>query len=45
MVWAATENDEGVFETPLNCPQCGCGEHGLHDAVNLNDLIPPPEDN
>ena len=35
MVFYATENADGIWETALQCPQCGCGDDG---AVNLNDL-------
>ena len=35
MVYYATENADGIWETALQCPQCGCGAGG---AVNLNDL-------
>ena len=35
IVLYATENADGIWETGLQCPQCGCGEDG---AVNLNDL-------
>ena len=28
-------NTNGIYETPLQCPQCGCGSEG---AVNLNEL-------
>ena len=28
-------NTDGLLETALQCPQCGCGSEG---AVNLNDL-------
>ena len=35
MVYYATENADGIWETGLQCPQCGCGDDG---AVNLNDL-------
>ena len=35
MVYYATENTDGIWETGLQCPQCGCGDDG---AVNLNDL-------
>ena len=28
-------NTDGIFETLLQCPQCGCGVEG---AANLNDL-------
>ena len=34
LVAYASENAEGVHETGLNCPQCGCGSDG---AANLND--------
>ena len=35
MVFFATENANGIWETALQCPQCGCGDDG---AANLNDL-------
>ena len=35
MVYYASENTDGIWETGLQCPQCGCGADG---AVNLNDL-------
>ena len=35
MVYYASENTDGIWETGLQCPQCGCGAGG---AVNLNDL-------
>ena len=28
-------NENGAFETGLNCPQCGCGTNGVE---NLNDV-------
>ena len=28
-------NTDGLLETPLQCPECGCGSEG---ALNLNDL-------
>ena len=33
-------NEHNLFETPLQCPQCGCGAEG---AVNLNDLYAAEE--
>ena len=35
LVYLASENAEGIWETALQCPQCGCRADG---AVNLNDL-------
>ena len=35
LIYYAKENAEGIWETALQCPQCGCGADG---AVNLNDL-------
>ena len=34
-------NTNGVYETFLQCPQCGCGSEG---AVNLNDLYAAEQD-
>lgn len=33
-------NTNGIFETLLQCPQCGCGAEG---AANLNDLYAAEE--
>ena len=35
LVSGGSWNTDGLLETPLQCPQCGCGSEG---AVNLNDL-------
>ena len=34
-------NTYGLFETFLQCPQCGCGSEG---AANLNDLYAAEQD-
>ena len=34
-VYFGNFNTNGILETPLQCPQCGCGAKG---AANLNDL-------
>ena len=34
-------NTNGIFETVLQCPQCGCGSDG---AANLNDLYAAEQD-
>ena len=34
-VMFATVNEHGIWETGLQCPQCGCGADG---AANLNDV-------
>ena len=36
LVFYGVTNANGVLETSLNCPQCGCGADG---AENLNDLL------
>ena len=30
-----SQNADGIYETALQCPQCGCGENG---ALDLNDI-------
>ena len=30
----ATRNSNGIWETMLQCPQCGCGENGAAKLVN-----------
>ena len=34
-------NKNGIYETFLQCPQCGCGSEG---AANLNDLYSAEQD-
>ena len=34
-VYYGNFNTNGILETPLQCPQCGCGATG---AANLNEL-------
>ena len=34
-------NTNGIYETALQCPQCGCGSEG---AANLNDLYAAEQD-
>ena len=34
-------NTNGIYETFLQCPQCGCGSEG---AANLNDLYAAEQD-
>ena len=36
LVYHGTWNTNGILETNLQCPQCGCGAEG---ADNLNDLL------
>ena len=36
IVFYGTWNTNGILETMLQCPQCGCGAEG---ADNLNDLL------
>ena len=40
LVWFGATNENGVFETGLNCPQSGCGANG---AENLNDILADSE--
>ena len=41
LVFYATENTNGIWETALQCPQCGCGADG---AINLNDRYAEDDD-
>ena len=37
----AGEWKDGIYETPLQCPECGCGSGG---AANMNDLYAGEQD-